>query len=281
MQRAVRRVNIQGWLDHAQAGRAGRPGAAVQANPFPAIHGRVCYHPCETACNRGKLDAAVSIHSVERFLGDLALEQGWPLRRRPAPRPAGPGRRGRTERTVGGVPPRAPRARRRGPRRGPVAGGMMHFGIPAYRLPRDVLDAEVGAWPTSAWCSSRPQGDRPRDRVAGRRLRGRLPRGGRTPRQAGRHPAPRRGPDARRPRLPQERRGRAPPKRLARVAVYGGGNTAMDAARTAVRLGYEPLIIYRRDRDHMPAHGEEADDALEEGVKIHWLRSIARWRAAR
>ena len=66
-----------------------------------------------------------------------------------------------------------------------------------------------------------------------------------------------------------------PPRLGRRVAVYGGGNTAMDAARTAVRLGYEPLIIYRRDREHMPAHGEEADDALEEGVKIHWLRSIA------
>jgi len=59
-----------------------------------------------------------------------------------------------------------------------------------------------------------------------------------------------------------------------RVAVYGGGNTAMDAARTARRLGYEPLIIYRRDREHMPAHDFEADEALEEGVKIHWLRTI-------
>ena len=59
-----------------------------------------------------------------------------------------------------------------------------------------------------------------------------------------------------------------------RVAIYGGGNTAMDAARVAKRLGVEPLIIYRRDRDHMPAHDFEAEEALEEGVKIHWLRSI-------
>ncbi|MHA1565061.1 MAG: FAD-dependent oxidoreductase, partial [Alphaproteobacteria bacterium] len=64
------------------------------------------------------------------------------------------------------------------------------------------------------------------------------------------------------------------PKLGRRVAIYGGGNTAMDAARVAKRLGHEPLIIYRRDRDHMPAHAFEADEAVEEGVKIHWLRSI-------
>jgi NADPH-dependent glutamate synthase beta subunit-like oxidoreductase len=66
----------------------------------------------------------------------------------------------------------------------------------------------------------------------------------------------------------------APPRLGRRVAIYGGGNTAMDAARVALRLGHEPLIIYRRDRAHMPAHGFEADEAIEEGVKIHWLRTI-------
>ena len=60
-----------------------------------------------------------------------------------------------------------------------------------------------------------------------------------------------------------------------RVAIYGGGNTAMDAARTAKRLGAEEaLIIYRRDREHIPAHDFEADEALSEGIKIHWLRTI-------
>jgi NADPH-dependent glutamate synthase beta subunit-like oxidoreductase len=66
----------------------------------------------------------------------------------------------------------------------------------------------------------------------------------------------------------------ARPKLGRRVAVYGGGNTAMDTARVAKRLGHEPLIIYRRDRDHMPAHRFEADMAIEEGVRIHWLRTI-------
>jgi len=65
-----------------------------------------------------------------------------------------------------------------------------------------------------------------------------------------------------------------PPKLGKRVAIYGGGNTAMDAARTAKRLGVEPMIIYRRDRSSMPAHDFEAEEAIEEGIKINWLRTI-------
>jgi len=74
---------IRGWLDHAAAGRHHEAWSLlVEANPFPAVHGRVCYHPCESACNRERLDGAIGIHAVERFLGDLALEQRWAL---PAP----------------------------------------------------------------------------------------------------------------------------------------------------------------------------------------------------
>ena len=70
--------NIQAWLAHTKAGRHEQAWRELVAdNPFPAIHGRVCYHPCESVCNRANLDSAVSIHGVERFLGDLALEQGW------------------------------------------------------------------------------------------------------------------------------------------------------------------------------------------------------------
>ncbi len=69
--------NIQAWLSHTKAGRHEQGWRELVAdNPLPAIHGRVCYHPCESVCNRAELDSAVSIHSVERFLGDLALEQG-------------------------------------------------------------------------------------------------------------------------------------------------------------------------------------------------------------
>jgi hypothetical protein len=70
--------NIQAWLAHVKVGDYEKAWRQLTAdNPFPAIHGRVCYHPCESACNRADVGTAVSIHGVERFLGDLALEQGW------------------------------------------------------------------------------------------------------------------------------------------------------------------------------------------------------------
>ncbi|MGE5143454.1 MAG: glutamate synthase, partial [Acidobacteriota bacterium] len=70
--------NIQAWLALAQAGRHREAWLKIlDDNPLPAVHGRVCYHPCEGSCNRKELDEAVSIHSVERFLGDRALAEGW------------------------------------------------------------------------------------------------------------------------------------------------------------------------------------------------------------
>ena len=70
--------NIQAWLDLAQAGKYRQAWDVVMRdNPLPAVHGRVCYHPCETGCNRAQLDASVSIHAVERFLGDMATREGW------------------------------------------------------------------------------------------------------------------------------------------------------------------------------------------------------------
>ena len=137
--------NIQQWLYHAEGGdyqAAWRQ--LVQDNPLPAIMGRVCYHPCETACNRAQLDEAVGINSVERFLGDEALKRHWKF----DPPTTESGKR---VLVVGAGPSGLSAAyhlRRRGHavtiyEAGPFAGGMMRFGIPSYRLPRDVLDAEV------------------------------------------------------------------------------------------------------------------------------------------
>jgi hypothetical protein len=113
-------------------------------NPFPAIMGRVCYHSCEGACNRGQLDAAVGINSVERFLGDEALKRGWRFEPpRAGKRQARAGGRRRALGHVGGLPPAPPGPRRDGGEAGPLPGGMMRFGIPKYRLPREVLDAEM------------------------------------------------------------------------------------------------------------------------------------------
>src|SRR5689334_22435655 len=70
--------DVQQWLYHAEEGAYKRAWRQImEDNPLPAVMGRVCYHPCETACNRGELDEAVGINSVERFLGDHAIEQGW------------------------------------------------------------------------------------------------------------------------------------------------------------------------------------------------------------
>jgi NADPH-dependent glutamate synthase beta subunit-like oxidoreductase len=270
--------NVQAWLALAWQGRFRDAFEQLIAdNPFPAIHGRVCYHPCEPSCNRERLDGAVSIHAVERFLGDTALREGWPSPVATAPS-------GRRVLVVGAGPSglsAAAHLARLGHAvevrdAAPLPGGMMRFGIPAYRLPRDVLDGEVDRVRRMGvvFRADHRVGDLEAEWQAGGFDAVFLAVGAHL---------------SKRTEIPARDAGRMldavaflrqvaagePPRLGRRVAVYGGGNTAMDAARTAMRLGHEPLIIYRRDRDHMPAHAFEADEAIEEGVEVHWLRSIA------
>ncbi len=273
--------NIQAWLYEAEEGDGGYERAwrkLVEENPFPAIMGRVCYHPCETACNRAQLDEAVGIHGVERFLGDEAIRQGWQLDP-PAAAPSG-----KRVLVVGAGPSGLSAAYhliRLGHavtirEAGTMAGGMMRFGIPRYRLPRDVLEAEVARildlgvelelghrvehvveeieadgfdaafLAVGAHIGRRayvPAGEAARIVDAVSMLEG-LEEG-------------------ERPLL-----GR-------RVAVYGGGNTAMDAARTARRLGAtDAVVVYRRTRERMPAHAFEVEEAEEEGVEMRWLETV-------
>ncbi len=270
--------NIQAWLAHARAGRHEQAWRQLVAdNPFAAIHGRVCYHPCESVCNRAHLDGAVSVHAVERFLGDAAREQGWQFE----PPPQSPGKR---VLVVGAGPSGLSAAyhlARLGHQveirdAGADPGGMMRYGIPNYRLPRDVLDAEVAriaAMGVTLTCEHRV------DDLAAEREAGNFDA---VFVAVGAHLA-------KRVNIPSADagslldavsflRGVASGERpnLGRhVAVYGGGDTAVDAARVARRLGAEDtVIVYRRTEAQMPAHEQEVQEAEREGVRINWLRTI-------
>ncbi len=274
--------NIQQWLYDAEEGGQQRYEAAwrqiMADNPFPAVMGRVCYRPCETACNRAQLDSAVGINSVERFLGDEALRRGWQV-------PVEAPRTGKRVLVVGAGPSGLSAAyhlTRLGHAvtvkdAGAEPGGMMRYGIPKYRLPRDILDAEVNR--ILAMGVTLELGTTVTDilgELAGGFDAAFVAVGAHIGRRAY-IPA---GDSARIMDAVSMLHGMEdgePPLLGRRVAVYGGGNTAMDAARTARRLGAsEAVVVYRRTRDRMPAHDVEVAEALEEGVTMRWLSTVSR-----
>jgi NADPH-dependent glutamate synthase beta subunit-like oxidoreductase len=275
----------QAWLYHAEEGEYERAWRAIMAvNPLPAVMGRVCYHPCETACNRAQLDEAVGINSVERFLGDEAIRNGWSVEvtaeatcKRVLVVGAGPsGLSAAYHLALLGHEVEIHES-------GLAAGGMMRFGIPRYRLPREILDAEIDrilALGVTLHCTRRV------DDLAGVMRDGAFDAafvavgahlGKRAYIPAG---SAARMLDA--VALLRDMEGADAPRLGRRVAVYGGGNTAFDAARTAKRLGAEEaVVVYRRTQDRMPAHDSELQEALEEGVLVKWLSTVRQADAGR
>jgi NADPH-dependent glutamate synthase beta subunit-like oxidoreductase/Pyruvate/2-oxoacid:ferredoxin oxidoreductase delta subunit len=264
--------DIAEWIGHARE-RDLRTAweTLTRHNPFPAIAGRICHHPCESACNRGGFDEALAICKLERFVGDQALEQGWPF---------ASAERQRSERiaVVGGGPAGLSAAfqlRRRGYRVTLVEaqaelGGLMRYGIPPYRLPRKVLDGEIDrivALGVDVRCGQALGSADDFARLRGEHDAVYLALGASRPKRL--------------PQLDYQRhwvvdgadylarcsRGSAPPMGR-RVVVIGGGSAALDAARSARRAGHEVTILALEDEERLPAQREEVVEAREEGITL-------------
>ena len=271
-------IDIQKYIYHVDAGNFAEALEIIrERNPLPGVCGRVCPHPCEADCRRSALDGAVNINGIKRFVADWEGYGLSPYRVQCAPD------RGLRVAVVGAGPAGLTAAwflRLKGYgvtvfEMQEAAGGMLRWGIPYYRLPEKVLDAEIQSIVDlgveiqynkklgrdftidslmeegfSAVFVGLGAQKATQIGVAGEELPGVLS-----------------GLDFLAALARNERPDLGP-----RVIVLGGGNTAMDAARSAVRLGIRDVTIaYRRTRAEMPAQDIEIEEALEEGVRIEFL----------
>ena len=264
--------DIAEWIGLARARDfRGAWDVLTRHNPFPAIAGRICHHPCEAACNRAGHDEAVSICKLERFVGDTAIAEGWRFD------PPAVQRDGRVA-VVGGGPAGLSavfQLRRRGWRvtlveAQPALGGLLRYGIPSYRLAREVLDAEI-------------------ERIVALGVELRCGQALATPEAFTRLRASHDAVfiavgAARAKRLPlldydqpwvwdgaaylAASNVGAAPALGPRVVVVGGGSAALDAARSARRAGHAVTIVALEPRSWMPAQRDEIDEALDEGIGL-------------
>jgi NADPH-dependent glutamate synthase beta subunit-like oxidoreductase len=271
--------NIQAWLGFAEEGDYEAAWRQImEDNPLPATMGRVCYHTCEGACNRAGIDEAVGINSVERFLGDQALMHGWRI---DAGSPTG-----KKVMIVGAGPAGLSAAyhlRRLGHEvtvfdANPQAGGMIRYGIPKYRMPREKLRAEVArieAMGVKIELNTKIE-DISTTRKEGQFDAVFMCIGAQLSRSAeiesdGKIPIHDAAVVLRDSELDN------PNQLHGHVVIYGGGNTAMDVARTSIRMGaISTTVVVLEAQEDMPAHSFERDEAIEEGATLKYLHSIKR-----
>ncbi len=271
--------NIQAWMAHAQSGNYFEAFQTLaEDNPFPAIMGRVCVKPCETGCNRNHIDETVNIHAVERYIGDEAIDQQWEIRY--SVKPSG------KKILVVGAGPGGLSAAYHLARMGHLVeiydagnhpGGLLWTGVPEYRLPKEILDAEIDR--IIKMGVHIRQNYKVHD-VLGAKADGQF--------------------DAvflsigaqliRKEDFPHddsvyitdafsffnEAKQNSSPFLHKKVVVYGGGKLAMYISRIIKRFGSEAAVYFYGDKKMMPAYDYETEDALAEGVDIQLLKSISK-----